>query len=193
MLTVVVSDADELVIYVYVGECRLGTIEASNAAVIAPLLSRRLIRLQAIALLPLNFNQTKQKSRNETIGIFLNFFGQADTGNDIGTYLSDNSVFLQHPKFPEAGFLYKNPHLAEPHGIHGVPIVTENTLTGGVSRKAPDICIVPSGAGELLDVFDNVFKSAVLEEVCGDPSLCTELMRSLLPDISIFPTPTIYY
>jgi hypothetical protein len=112
----------------------LGSLETHIATAIVPLLSRRLVRTQAVAMLPFrSSNRLEENQPKAMIEIFVNLFGEQEDGDRIGDYLSAEKVYLQHPRFPDAGYEYKNPHiLSQPTN----PIITQTTLTGGIDIKS---------------------------------------------------------
>jgi len=157
----------------------LGSVDPSIGTILLPLLNRSAVRIQGIALLPLNFTQVRSKVKSKIkLEIFLNTFGVPEFGELVGKYLSENRVFLQHPKYPEARFPYKNPHIISKRFD---TVITENTLTGGIpvisNSPALGTCAVPAGPAELLEFFNNIYKSAILGEVCGNWRLKTQLLR----------------
>ncbi|KAF8244002.1 hypothetical protein K440DRAFT_29880 [Wilcoxina mikolae CBS 423.85] len=154
----------------------MGSVDPSIKTVLLPLLDRPALslRIQGVALLPLNFTQARSKVKLE---IFLNIFGVSEFGELVGKYLSDNKVFLQHPKYPEAGFPYRNPQIISKRFN---AVITENTLTGGIpvipNNPAMESCVVSARPAELLEFFNNIYKSAILDEVCGNWRLKTQLL-----------------
>jgi SWI/SNF-related matrix-associated actin-dependent regulator of chromatin subfamily A3 len=156
----------------------MGIIDGSAEAVLLPLLEKSLLRVQGVALLPLDFSEKQSKgSKTVTSDIFLNVFGRPEFADAVGLFLSDNGLFLQHPKYPEGGYRYQNPHVFSRRFEN---VITENTITGGLpvlsTVRATDTS-VSSAPGEILDFFDNVFKFAVLEEARADWRITTELLR----------------
>ncbi|KAF8241748.1 hypothetical protein K440DRAFT_641261 [Wilcoxina mikolae CBS 423.85] len=153
-----------------------GILDRSLGAVLLPLLNRSMMRIQAVAPLPLVYSQSRQKEGSKaTVEIFLNIFGSLEFAAAVGEYLSSNAVYLQHPKYPESGYCYKNPQIFSTR-FDG--IITETTSTGGVPAP-PEDSIVTSGITAVLDLFNNVFKSAVVDEMSGGSRLKTDLMRQV--------------
>ncbi|KAI5858908.1 SNF2 family N-terminal domain-containing protein [Tricharina praecox] len=156
----------------------LGHIEQNIRTTLHSLLVRDLVRIQGVALLPFGYNQVRSKSNQKvTTEVYLNVFGPPEVAAPVGRFLSDNSVFLQHPIFPEPGFAYKNPHLIS-KCYSG--IITECTATGGVpvipNKPVLNNCTAVLEATELLDFFNNIGKAAIMDEVHGDHNLKTPLM-----------------
>ncbi|KAF8545103.1 SNF2 family N-terminal domain-containing protein [Trichophaea hybrida] len=154
----------------------LGSVDQSITTVLLPLINRPALnlRIQGVALPSLKFTQTRSKVKLE---VFLNIFGVSEFGELVGKYLSDNKVFFQHPKYPEAGFPYKNPHIISKRFS---AVITENTLTGGIpvlsDNPTLESCAVSARLAEPLEFFNNIYKSAILDEVCGNWRLKTQLL-----------------
>jgi len=166
-----------------------GTLDRSLGAIILPLLNRSMMRIQAVALLPLIYSQNRRKGGSKvTVEIVLNIFGSLEFAAAVAEYLSSNTVYLQHPKYPDSGYCYKNPQIFSSR-FDG--IITETTLTGGVPAPPTEGSTVSSGITELLDLFNNIFRSAVLDEMSGDARLRTELMRQVSLDRSIYASITV--
>jgi hypothetical protein len=110
------------------------------------------------------------------VEIFLNIFGSLEFAAAVGEYLSSNAVYLQHPKYPESGYCYKNPQIFSTC-FDG--IITETTQTGGIPAPSVEGSIFTSGIPAVLDLFNNLFKSAVLDEMSGGARLKTDLMRQV--------------
>jgi hypothetical protein len=170
------TEGGETAVYTNAGES-LGVIEPAVHMVLAPLIIGSLVRIQPVLLR----NTCAKPSRNKKskIEIHLNLFGAEDIAVDIGKYLSDNRIFLQHPRYPEAGFVYKNPHILSPLFKD---VLTESTFTGGIpilhkASELPLTCTNSAPSMDLFDIFTGINKSMILDEVNGDSRLRTELLR----------------
>jgi hypothetical protein len=112
------------------GKEALALIDPTIGIVLHPLLERAMVHVQAIALLPLKPSGIQAKAGSKVCwGSFLNIFGRREHAEAVGKFLSDNSIYLQHPKCPEAGYPYMNPHLVTRRYDN---IITENNLAGGI-------------------------------------------------------------
>lgn len=152
----------------------VGYLTASLSPVLLPLLELCLVRMQALTFPP--FQEVrgqqgrKRRARAEDINIFINIYGDPAVRSRIGLFLSKNSLFLQHPKFPESGRPYLNPHILSRPGaaVH----TTESTLTGGVTpvdnknRDTEDE--VSIRVASLSHVFDELCGSESQDEIYGD-------------------------
>ncbi|KAF8247360.1 hypothetical protein K440DRAFT_601314 [Wilcoxina mikolae CBS 423.85] len=171
--------ADKITVHgVLDGECiELGCLETSIATAIAPLLSRRLVRTQAVADLPLKFGHRRGKqSQTITMEIYVNLFGDREHGGLIGHYLSEETVYLQNPRFPDSGYEYNNPQmLSRPTK----PVITQTTLTGGInikSRKVTEKNETPVLTTEAINLFDSIWESAIIDEEDANWRIKTPLM-----------------
>jgi hypothetical protein len=157
----------------------LGRVESSVGIVLLPLLEKSVVRVQGVTLLPLSFSKKQAKgSSTVPLGIFLNIFGSLEFAEAVGSYMSANAIFLQHPKYPDSGYPYKNPHIFSRRFEN---IITENRATGGIpapsKSQSAEPCTVVSEIVDPLDFFENIFKSTTLEEVNADWRITTELLR----------------
>jgi len=154
----------------------LGEVDPSLGISLWPLLDQSLVRIQGIALLPLSSSKTQYRSKassNITVEIILNVFGSSESVQALGEYFSDNYIFLQHPIYPEAGYSYTNPHIIS----RRFDTITENSRAGGVPVVSTVENWTASAPIKLVDVFNNISRAAILDELCGDWRLKTKLLR----------------
>lgn len=156
----------------------LGCLKTPIATAIVPLLSRRLVRTQAVAVLPFGSSHGSGENQPKTMTeIFVNLFGDGEDGDRIGDYLSAEKVYLQHPRFPDTGYEYKNPHiLSRPAN----PVITQTTVTGGIdikSRKQAEESKTPVLTTEAMNLLDGISESVILDEEDANWRLTTPLMK----------------
>lgn len=160
----------------------LGTLENPLSLAIIPLLNFSLARMQALMLLPLVSSSERRKTPRAgtlRLDIVINIYGNQKHTTRIGRFLAQSKIFLQHPKFPEPGHLYKNPHfLSKPRAL---ALITESTPTGGVTpievAKESSETEKQANTTELSKIFDGLWESEALSEHPGSWRLKTPLLR----------------
>jgi len=170
----------------------LGSLERSLARVIIPLFDAKLVRTQALVLFPEEV-KTGDLQSSAKPQVLLNLYGNHDSGNRIGRFLSKNMVFLQHPKYPDEGLRYINPHILMTPG-ETIPI-TRSTETGGVlpppKRRNPAwdsaVAINSLSASMLADSLDGLWDAEILPGNAPILDLLTPLLRWALSSLSIIP------
>lgn len=125
-----------------------------------------------IALEPFIFLQEEQciagkrRSRkcsdlsNLYLEVRINIYGDGKLGSNIGRYLTHHELYLQHPAYPRAGLLYKNPHFLTDQNDE--PIITKHTASGGV---------------QIFDETDFTFDGVVLESNETVPSMFDKIFE----------------
>ncbi|KAI5779781.1 hypothetical protein EDC01DRAFT_669814 [Geopyxis carbonaria] len=123
------GDNHPLKVFSQDGYC-LGVFAKEYSQILRELLVRGLAQLPGVFLLPEQYSQ----SHTVAVDLCVNIFGKENHVVAIGRYFSDNDMCLQHPKYPLAGYPYKNPHLFNTKRYESM--ITECTLWGGVPTKA---------------------------------------------------------
>lgn len=162
--------------------CSFGKLDETTTSILGSLIEGSYVRIQAIVLLPLQPRVTRLRQvQRSTVDIILNLYGKPGDVNAVGIFLSDNKIFLQHPKYPQPGFIYKNPHLFSKR-FDG--FITQATVSGGVEldRQIPDAPVLASMTNtvhttDVLSFFNNLFDRSVLAEIHGDSRLQTKLLK----------------
>lgn len=65
------------------------------------------------------------------MSVYINIYGPANIGCSVGKILSDNDIYLQHPKHNEEQLGYKNPHYftgPEEENSNKAPVLLVNKL-----------------------------------------------------------------
>lgn len=92
----------------------IGLLDSRSSKGLTQLLVLPSIRLQAF--LPQSqgtidrINKSPIQSRPPPTLVYINLYGPMHCGDSVGKILSNNEIFLQHPKFIEKHLEYKNPH-----------------------------------------------------------------------------------
>lgn len=169
---VVIQEEIQVAIDTHPTSPAVGRLPASLSVVLLPLLGFSLVRMQALTFPPFEEvieRQGKRQAQAQNIKIFINIYGDSTIRSKIGLFLSKNSVFLQHPKFPEPGHPYRNPHFLSRPG--SIIYITKPTLTGGVipvDNLIRDTKDEVSVHASLSHIFDGLCGSTTQGKLLGD-------------------------
>ena len=170
----ITNDEERIKVYMDNGN-QVGEIEVPS---LIPLLQRSLVRVQPVAAYPIQVRKdpkSKHRSpKNTGFEIWLNLYGSKHTAAACGSFLSKNDMYLQHPEFPQPGFLYNNPHLLSAR----FSITTRCEIQGGLQLQGsiPTEHLVAPTEDDILEVFSRLGTSKDLQEISGDPRITTELL-----------------
>lgn len=164
----------------------VGTLEIFLEKVLLLLFNASLARMQALIIPPFNFtNDSGRRKRpsgsTQKLDIVINLYGSQAHATLVGRFLSEAGIFLQHPKFPEPGHMYKNPHFLSRPGA--LALFTQCTPTGGVTdiKTTQDRLEMetPASRTDLSKIFDGLWETDTLDEHNGDQRLATPLLRCI--------------
>lgn len=165
----------QVVIDIHATAPLVGYLPHSLSVVLLPLMvDFPLVRMQTLTFSPFEEVTERQGKRSRgqarNIRIFINIYGNPTIRSRIGLFLSKNSVFLQHPKFPEPGYPYRNPHVLSRPGA--TIYITKSILTGGVTPEDNSIMDtkdeVSVHLASLSHIFDDLCGSKTQGELPGD-------------------------
>lgn len=129
--------------------------------------------MQALIIPPFKFatdsgRRKRPPGSTQKLDIVINLYGSQAHTTLVGRFLSESGIFLQHPRFPEPGHMYKNPHFLSRPGA--LALFTECTPTGGVT-------VILTSTADLSKIFDGLWEADTLNEQDGDQRLATPLLR----------------
>lgn len=162
----------------------IGTLETFLSKALLLLFNSSRARMQALIITPFKFasdlgRRKRPSGSTQKLDIVINIYGIQAHTTLVGRFLSEAGIFLQHPKFPEPGHMYKNPHFLSRPGA--LVLFTESTLTGGITAvKATEKCLETeplANTTDLSKIFDGLWEASTLGEHNGDWRLLTPLLR----------------
>lgn len=97
----------------------IGLLDSRSSKGLAQLLALSSVRLQAFLPQPQRaidkIDKSLSQSQLPSTPVYINIYGPMHFSDLTGRILSDNEIFLQHPKFNEKHLEYKNPHYFTGH------------------------------------------------------------------------------
>jgi SNF2 family DNA or RNA helicase len=143
-----------------------GSIDASTAAALAPLMDAHVVRIQArILMRKKKPGEQPGQAASEFYDLSVNLYGKRRDSTHIGKFLGQKNVWLQAPLGVETGIPTEILHLPRPQSV-----VKTGLTQGYVTRTVEEI------RSDVIGVFDSLHKSDKLPEMDADPRILTPLL-----------------